>query len=225
MKDGRKDMTKIEENVIRFIIDYYRENQFYPSYDEIADGIGRAKATVHVHMKKLEDEGIIVRKSGRSSQYRLINADFICAHDPMVLCGASGTERINGPRYKLTHPNDWEIVDTKEKNGLIVYGVRSHDLAAAICALLNEGRISVDQLHHEMCYPTEAFQKLIERKTKLNRIREQIDGMVKYVCDRLCKYPDLLKTQDELDDACAECELGGYMCRMLNLLERVDVEK
>lgn len=218
-------MTKVEENVIRFIIDYCRENQFYPSYDEIADGIGRAKATVHVHMKKLEDEGIIVRKSDRSSQYRLINMDFICGHDPMGLCGAGGTERMGGSRYKLTHPNDWEIVDTKEKNGLVVYGVRSHDLAAAVCALLNEGRISIDRLHHEMCYPTKAFQGLIERKTKLNSIREQIDGMVRHVCDGLCKYPIMLSWQDDLDDVCAECELGERVCRLLNLLERMDAEK
>lgn len=71
-------MTKIEDTIIRFIIDYYRKNQFYPNYDEIADGVGRAKATVFSHMRKLEDEGLIIRKAGRSSQYRLINMGFIC---------------------------------------------------------------------------------------------------------------------------------------------------
>lgn len=138
-------MTKVEENVIRFIIDYYGENQFYPSYDEIADGVGKAKATVHVHMKKLEDEGIIVRKSDRSSQYRLINMDFICSQKP--------------------------------------------------------------------------------RESSVAGIREQIDGMVRHVCDGLCKYPIMLSWQDDLDDVCAECELGERVCRLLNLLERMDAEK
>lgn len=219
-------MAKIEETIIRFIIEYYKGNQFYPSYDEIADGIGKAKATVHVHMKKIEDEGIIVRKSDRSSQYRLINMDFICGHEPMESCDTGGMERMGGPRYNLTHPNDWDIVDTKEKNGLVVYSMRSHDTAAAICALLNEGKISVDQLHHEMCYPTEAFHDMIERKTKLLSFdagaREKVDEIVRHVCDVLCKFPDILKTQDELDDVCAECELGGYVRQLLKLLERME---
>ena len=90
-------MMKIEETIIGFIIAYYKENQFYPSYDEIADGVGRAKATVHVHMKKLEDEGIIVRKSDRSSQYRLINMDFISAHGPVRVCDDTG--RAGGYEY------------------------------------------------------------------------------------------------------------------------------
>lgn len=219
-------MTKIEETIIRFIIDYYRKNQFYPNYDEIADGVSKAKATVHVYMKELEDKGIIVRKSDRSSQYRLINMDFICKHGSMESCSSGGEERIGGPRYKLTHPNDWDIVDTKEKNGLVVYSMRSHDMASAICALLNEGKITVEQLHREMYHSTEAFDDLIKRKMELQScyagIREQIDGMMKHICDGLCKYPIMLSDQDDLDDVCAECELGGYTCRLLNLLERMD---
>ena len=39
-------MMKIEETIIGFIIAYYKENQFYPSYDEIADGVGDRKSVV-----------------------------------------------------------------------------------------------------------------------------------------------------------------------------------
>ena len=70
-------MTRMDKTIISFIVDYYRENQFYPSYDEIAEGVGRAKATVHTHMRKLEDEGVIIRKADYSPQYRLINMGFI----------------------------------------------------------------------------------------------------------------------------------------------------
>ncbi len=70
-------ITKIEEEIIKYISEYYRNTLFYPSYDEIAEGVHRAKATIHTHMKKLENEGIIIRKSEFSFQYRLINADFI----------------------------------------------------------------------------------------------------------------------------------------------------
>lgn len=70
-------MTQADKIIVSFIIDYYRENQFYPNYGEIAEGIGRTKSTVHTHMRRLEDEGTIIRKADYSSQYRLINMGLI----------------------------------------------------------------------------------------------------------------------------------------------------
>ena len=70
-------MTQADKIIVSFIIDYYRENQFYPNYGEIAEGIGRTKSTVHTHMRRLEDEGIIIRKADYSSQNRLINMGLI----------------------------------------------------------------------------------------------------------------------------------------------------
>ncbi len=70
-------MTKIKESIIKFIVDYYKKTKFYPSYDEIAEGVNRTNSTIHAHMNKLEKEGVIVRKYDYSSQYRLINMDFI----------------------------------------------------------------------------------------------------------------------------------------------------
>ncbi len=70
-------ITKIEEEIIKYISEYYQKTLFYPSYDEIAKGVYRAKSIIHTHMKKLEREGIIIRKSDFSPQYRLINVDFI----------------------------------------------------------------------------------------------------------------------------------------------------
>ncbi len=70
-------ITQMEEKIIKYIAEYYRKILFYPSYDEIAEGVHRAKATIHIHIKKLENEGIIIRKSEFSPQYRLINAEFI----------------------------------------------------------------------------------------------------------------------------------------------------
>ena len=70
-------MTQTGKIIVGFIIGYYKENQFYPNYGEIAEGIGRTKSTVHTHMRRLEDEGIIIRKADYSSQYRLINMGLI----------------------------------------------------------------------------------------------------------------------------------------------------
>lgn len=70
-------ITEIEEKIIKYIAEYYRKTHFYPNYDEIASGVGRAKATIHTHMRKLEYEGLIIRKADCSSQYRLINIDMV----------------------------------------------------------------------------------------------------------------------------------------------------
>ena len=70
-------MTHTDKLIVSFIIDYYKENQFYPNYGEIAEGVGKSKNTVFHHMRKLEDEGVIIRKADYSSQYRLINMGFI----------------------------------------------------------------------------------------------------------------------------------------------------
>ena len=78
-------MAKIEEMIVRFIIDYYKKYQFYPSYDEIAKGVGKAKATIHTHMVNLEEEGVIIRKYGCSPQYRLINMGFIMKHSTKTI--------------------------------------------------------------------------------------------------------------------------------------------
>lgn len=74
-------MNKMQEIIVKFIIAYYKEHQFYPSYEEIAEGVGRNKSTVYTYMVKLEREGIILRKAERSPQYRLINMDFILKNE------------------------------------------------------------------------------------------------------------------------------------------------
>ena len=72
-------ISKTDQLIIKFVIDYYKESLFYPSYDEIAEGVGIAKATVHSCIRRLEKAGIIIRKYDRSPQYRLINMEFICS--------------------------------------------------------------------------------------------------------------------------------------------------
>lgn len=63
---------KIEETILKYIVEYYRQYQFYPNYDEIGEGVKRSsKSTVHTHMKKLESKGIVIRKCDHSTQYRI----------------------------------------------------------------------------------------------------------------------------------------------------------
>lgn len=49
----------------------------------------------------------------------------------------------------------------------------------------------------------------------MKSIDQIITGMAEHICDELCRYPKDL-TGDELEDTCAECKLGQYICDILN---------
>jgi len=71
-------LTNVDSSYIKFIVQYYKENRFYPSYDEIKDGLGvKSKRTVFSHMQKLEDNGVIVRKAPCSPIYRILNMEMM----------------------------------------------------------------------------------------------------------------------------------------------------
>ena len=65
-------MRARQVQILSFIIDYYSETYFYPSYREIGQGIGLSStSTVHKHMQKLINEGMIIIKSDTQKDYRL----------------------------------------------------------------------------------------------------------------------------------------------------------
>lgn len=72
-------------------------------------------------------------------------------------------------------------------------------------------------------------QSMVEREIKTT---EQTDmdklttEMVEHICDNLCRHPRARQTQDELDDICAECKMGKFVCDILNTYNRLnDFEK
>lgn len=69
-------LTRKDEEVLKYITNYYKYTKFYPNYGEIGKGVKlSSKSSVHVHMNKLEDEGIIIRKADYSAQYRIKDID------------------------------------------------------------------------------------------------------------------------------------------------------
>lgn len=44
--------------------------------------------------------------------------------------------------------------------------------------------------------------------------------MMEHICDHLCKHPCNAKDQEELEDICAECKMGKYVCDILNTYNR-----
>lgn len=45
--------------------------------------------------------------------------------------------------------------------------------------------------------------------------------MMEHICDNLCKYPDQLNGE-KLEDKCAECKMGRFVCDILNQYNKVN---
>lgn len=45
--------------------------------------------------------------------------------------------------------------------------------------------------------------------------------MMEHICDDLCRHPDQLSAM-ELEDKCAECKMGRFMCDILNQYNKVN---
>ena len=66
-------------------------------------------------------------------------------------------------------------------------------------------------------------KKITEELKQLKKQRAAVDmdkltkEMMEHICDNLCKHPIRVgQTQDELDDICAECKMGKFVCDILN---------
>lgn len=45
--------------------------------------------------------------------------------------------------------------------------------------------------------------------------------MMEHICDDLCRHPDQL-SEMELEDKCAECKMGRFVCDILNQYNKVN---
>ena len=51
------------------------------------------------------------------------------------------------------------------------------------------------------------------KETKMDRITTE---MAEHICDNLCKHLCQNLDQEELEEICADCELGHFICDILN---------
>ncbi len=60
-------VTRRQKEVLDFLTDFVRKNEYSPSYDEIARGLGlKSLATVHKHITNLANKGLLQRGHNRS---------------------------------------------------------------------------------------------------------------------------------------------------------------
>jgi hypothetical protein len=49
-----------------------------------------------------------------------------------------------------------------------------------------------------------------------NDMLKIVTPMMEYVCDHLCRWPVETASEEDLESICAGCEMGQYMCDILN---------
>ena len=86
---------------------------------------------------------------------------------------------------------------------------------------------------------TEQDKKIQDLKAENARLKEQLKEqskpteptdmdkltteMMEHICDNICMHPIRVgQTQDELDDICAECKMGKFVCNILNTYNRLN---
>lgn len=40
--------------------------------------------------------------------------------------------------------------------------------------------------------------------------------MMEYICDKLCRYPEMESDEESLAELCAGCRMGEFLCNILN---------
>lgn len=71
-----KALTKKQKFILDFIHDFIAAHGYSPSVEEIARGVGlKSKATVHAHLKKLQEKGFIRAGENRARSIELIKSD------------------------------------------------------------------------------------------------------------------------------------------------------
>ena len=81
-------LTKKQKEVLRYIEEYIHENQYAPSYDEIALGIGtRSKGSVLKHIRALEEAGVLKRKENTGRSIRLLKTESHSQNEGIPLVG------------------------------------------------------------------------------------------------------------------------------------------
>ncbi|MCB9802709.1 transcriptional repressor LexA [Candidatus Nomurabacteria bacterium] len=71
------NLTKKQKEILDFVTEFIQSNDYAPSYREIADYFGLSStATVHEHLKALEDKGLITSNHNAARSLELVTQRF-----------------------------------------------------------------------------------------------------------------------------------------------------
>jgi repressor LexA len=117
-------LYKKQKQIYDYLCQYIQRNEFAPTLKEIAEAMGvRSVATVHEHLKVLEEKNLIRRNKGKNRSVELLNRTFVKLTEgvdlPIVGFLRRGEAIINNVRSEMTFRVSPELV-TGKKRGLIL---------------------------------------------------------------------------------------------------------
>lgn len=104
-----KNITKRQEDVLVYIKKYVVEHGFPPSTREIGAALGLSSpATVHTHLKRLEDAGCIRKTNSKFRTIEIVGEnEFSKKEEDLVKVPLLGKISCGSPIEAIENPDDW----------------------------------------------------------------------------------------------------------------------
>lgn len=117
-------LYKKQKQIYDFLCQYIQKNEFAPTLKEIADAMGvNSVATIHEHLKALEDKRLIRRNKGKNRSIELVNRSVVKLTEgvdlPIVGFLAAGQPITPNVRIEQTFKVSPELI-TGRKRGTIL---------------------------------------------------------------------------------------------------------
>lgn len=83
--DHQIPLTRRQREIVNFISDFIRDRGYSPTLEEIGQGLGLSSlATIHKHLKNLEQKGLIRRRWNHSRSIQLLDPQTAVLFDQIV---------------------------------------------------------------------------------------------------------------------------------------------
>lgn len=109
IKESEKTLTKKQSEVLDYIKKYTAEHGFPPAIREIGAGLGLSSpATVHTHVKKLEEAGVIKTSSNKFRTIEiLVDNEYEKTNDDVIKVPLLGKITAGNPIEAIERPNEF----------------------------------------------------------------------------------------------------------------------
>lgn len=109
IKESEKPLTKKQSEVLDYIKKYTAEHGYPPAIREIGAGLGLSSpATVHTHVKKLEEAGVIKTSSNKFRTIEiLVDNEYEKTNDDVIKVPLLGKITAGNPIEAIERPNEF----------------------------------------------------------------------------------------------------------------------
>ncbi len=170
-----KNITKRQEDVLNYIKKYVVDHGYPPSTREIGAALGLSSpATVHSHLKKLEDAGCIRKANSKFRTIEIVGEnEYAKKNEDLVKVPLLGKVACGNPIEAIENPDEWftlpanlippkETIFTLEANGesMINKGIYDGDIIIVqrqgvarngeiVVAMTSDGEVTLKTFYKE----------------------------------------------------------------------------